>query len=169
MSAAGVGVALSVTRHLYDHYFRVVSHGASNIPKSGPTIVASNHSGMLPSDGLMLWTDIVLQTDPPRVPRPIADYFVPSLPWVNILFARGGVIAGSRGNVHAALDAGELLMVFPEGVAGIGKPFAERYKLQRWTAGHVELAIPTPGRHRARRGHRRRGVVAAAGEGSSRR
>ncbi len=145
MSVPGVGVGLSVLRHLYDFYFRVQSHGAHHIPKDGPTIVAANHSGMLPLDAMMLWVDILLQTDPPRVARPVADYFVPQLPFINILFARGGMLSGSRGNVHAALEAGELLEIFPEGVRGIGKPFSQRYQLQQWNVGHVELAI----RHRA--------------------
>ena len=130
---------------LYEHYLRVQAHGAGNIPREGPTIVVANHSGMLPLDGMMLWTDIVLQTEPARVPRPVADFFVPALPFINIIFARGGVIGGTRGNVHAALEAGELLELFPEGVHGIGKGFSQRYRLQRWSVGHAELAI----RHRA--------------------
>lgn len=145
MSREGVAFGLSMFRPLYEHYFRVRSHGAEKIPREGPTIVVANHSGMLPLDGMMLWTDIVLHTDPARVPRPVADFFVPALPFINIIFARGGVIGGTRGNVHAALEAGELLELFPEGVAGIGKGFSERYRLQRWSVGHAELAI----RHRA--------------------
>ncbi len=145
MSRQGVGVGLSLFRHLHDHYFRVKSYGTHNIPASGATIVVANHSGMLPIDGFMLWSDILLNTDPPRAGRPVADFFVPALPFINTVFARGGMIAGSRGNVHAALEAGELLFIFPEGVRGIGKPYAKRYQLQRWTVGHAELAI----RHRA--------------------
>lgn len=144
-SPNGVAVGLSVVRNLYDHYFRVQSFGHEHIPAAGPTILVSNHSGMLPLDGMMLWADVLLHTDPPRVPRPIADYFVPSLPFINILFSRAGMVSGSRGNVHTLLERGELLELFPEGVAGIGKPPSEAYRLQRWTVGHAELAI----RHRA--------------------
>ncbi|MCB9677571.1 MAG: acyltransferase family protein [Alphaproteobacteria bacterium] len=129
----------------YEWYFRVESHGAENIPKTGPGILAANHSGTLPMDGAMLWVDVLRNTDPPRCSRPLADYFVPSLPFVSTLFARCGVVGGSRGNAQALLEAGELLMIFPEGVPGIGKPFAQRYQLQHWTKGHCELAI----RHRA--------------------
>ncbi len=143
-SQQGVEVALGVVRHLYDYYFRVQSTGVQHVPTTGGAIVVGNHSGTLPLDGMMLWADILLKTDPPRFARPIADYFVPALPFVSTLFARGGMVNGSRGNVHALLDAGELLELFPEGVRGIGKPFAERYQLQRWTVGHAELAI----RHR---------------------
>ena len=130
-----------VGKGLYERYFRVETHGAENIPATGPGILAGNHSGTLPMDAMMLWVDVVRNTEPPRCSRALADYFVPSLPVVSTLFARCGVVGGSRGNAQALLEAGELLMIFPEGVPGIGKPFSERYKLQHWTKGHCELAI----------------------------
>ncbi|MAY81405.1 MAG: glycerol acyltransferase [Deltaproteobacteria bacterium] len=126
---------------LYDKYFRVRSHGHENIPSSGPAVLAANHSGNLPIDGMMIWLDVVRNSDPPRVPRPIADHFVPSLPYLGTLFARGGLVGGSRGNARSLLDAGEMLMIFPEGVPGIVKPFSERYQLQHFREGHAELAI----------------------------
>lgn len=144
-SPAGVAVALSTVRHLYDRYFRVQSHGAEHIPRTGAAIVVANHSGTLPLDGMMLWADILLHTSPPRLPRAVADHFVPALPFINTLFSRAGMVPGSRGNVRALLERGELLLLFPEGVAGIGKPPSAAYQLQRWTVGHAELAI----RHQA--------------------
>ena len=125
----------------YDKYFRVKSYGAENIPKTGPAVLAANHSGTLPVDGAMLYLDVFRNTEPPRVPRPVADYFVSTLPVVGTLFARCGVVGGSRGNARALLQAGEMLMIFPEGTPGIGKPFSERYQLQEWRKGHCELAI----------------------------
>ncbi len=89
----------------------------------------------------MLWCDVVRNTHPPRAPRPVADYFVSTLPFLGTLFARGGAIGGSRGNVRRLLEQGELLMLFPEGTPGIGKPFSERYQLQAWRKGHCEFAL----------------------------
>jgi len=66
---------------------------------------------------------------------------VPVLPFVSTFFARVGVVSGTRGNVRALLERGELLMIFPEGTPGIGKAFAQRYQLQNWRVGHAELAI----------------------------
>ncbi len=126
---------------MYDNYFRVKSYGSENIPTSGAAVLAANHSGTLPLDGAMLWVDVLRHTEPPRTARPIADYFVSTLPLVSTLFARCGVVGGSKGNARALLEAGELLMIFPEGTPGIGKPFSERYKLQKWRQGHCELAI----------------------------
>ena len=64
-----------------------------------------------------------------RIVRPIADLFVAGFPLVNALFARLGVVSGTRANVRHLLADGELLAIFPEGVSGVAKPFRERYHL----------------------------------------
>lgn len=140
-----VALGEALTAPLYEKYFRVRSHGAENIPATGPAVLAANHSGAVPVDGMMLWADVLRNTNPPRVPRAVADHFVPMIPMIGTLFARGGMVGGSRGNARALLESGELLMIFPEGVPGVAKHFRDRYRLQEWRVGHVELAI----RHRA--------------------
>lgn len=129
---------------IYQHYFRVQSHGIENIPSSGAAILAANHSGMLPIDGTMIYCDVLHNSQPARIPRPVTDHFVPSLPLISTLYARCGTVGGSRGNVHALLSRGELILIFPEGVPGIAKPFRERYQLRPFRVGVVEMAI----RHR---------------------
>ena len=141
MHPSFVAFGASLLGPLYDKYFRTISHGAENIPDSGATILAANHSGNLPIDGAMLYIDVLRKTEPPRVSRPIADHFVPALPFIGTAFARGGMVGGSRGNARALLEAGECLMIFPEGVPGIIKPFSQRYQLETFRVGHAELAI----------------------------
>jgi 1-acyl-sn-glycerol-3-phosphate acyltransferase len=136
-----VAMGESLMSWLYDHYFRVKSYNSERIPRKGSAVIAANHSGTLPLDGTMLWLDILRHTEPPRAARPVADYFVSTLPVVSTLFARCGAVGGSRGNARALLQAGDLLLIFPEGTGGIGKPFRDRYKLQDWRQGHCELAI----------------------------
>ncbi len=145
LSPRWVAATLHLLRPVYESYFRVSSHGIENVPADGPAILAPNHSGVIPIDALMLWTDVVRRTDPPRVPRAVSDHFVPLLPFVSLLFSRCGVVGGSRGNLHHLLERGELMMIFPEGTRGVGKPFSQRYQLQEWRVGHTEMAI----RHRA--------------------
>lgn len=134
-------VALAVTRFLYERYFRVLSYGVENVPATGGAVLAANHSGTLPLDALMIWADIVRRADPARVPRAILDNFVAQIPFVSTLFSRAGAVGGTRGDFLHLLEAGELILVFPEGSPGIGKLYRDRYQLQDWRVGHAELAI----------------------------
>ncbi|MFN0249471.1 MAG: lysophospholipid acyltransferase family protein [Kofleriaceae bacterium] len=135
---------VAAARPIYERYFRVKSSGATRIPE-GPVVLIANHAGILPVDGAMLCLDVLLQSNPTRIPRAITDHFVPRLPLVSTLFARLGVVSGTRANVRQLLERGELLVIFPEGVSGPAKRFRERYTIQKWSAGFAELAI----RHRA--------------------
>jgi 1-acyl-sn-glycerol-3-phosphate acyltransferase len=140
-----VAVGVWLTRFLHRTWFRVTAHGAENLPARGRAILAANHSGLLPLDAAMLYADVLSHGDPPRVPRPVADHFVPALPFIGTFFSRLGMVNGTRANVARLLEQEELVMVFPEGTPGIGKPPSERYRLQTWRVGHAELAL----RHRA--------------------
>ncbi|MFO0757362.1 MAG: lysophospholipid acyltransferase family protein [Byssovorax sp.] len=135
--AAGAGLF----RVFYERYFRVDSRGAENIPREGPAILVANHSGTVPIDGLMLYLDVLRRTDPPRVLRAIGDRFIPALPVISTLFARTGTVSGTRENLRALLAHGELVLIFPEGTPGVGKPFHDRYHLLPFRVGHVETAI----------------------------
>ncbi|MGE0789158.1 MAG: lysophospholipid acyltransferase family protein [Sandaracinaceae bacterium] len=137
----GTELGLAATRFLYEVYFRVESRGIEHVPSEGAAVIAANHGGMLPFDAAMLHTDIVRRTEPVRRPRTVADQFVPKLPFFSTLVARSGVISGSRRNVEHVLETGQLLLVFPEGTVGIGKPPSQRYRLQTWRGGHAELAM----------------------------
>ncbi len=126
---------------LYDRYFRVTSYDACNVPASGPTILVANHGGVLPVDAAILCLDVLRRVDPPRIPRAVADHFVPRLPLIGTLFARAGVVSGTRANTRRLLERGELVAIWPEGVSGPAKRFRDRYHLQAWSVGFAELAI----------------------------
>lgn len=141
MSRDGAAFGLVFTRFLYEAWFRVRSVDIGNVPATGPVVIACNHSGYLPLDGLMVGTDLLRRGPRGRPARVVIDHFVPNLPWVNLLFQRAGAVAGSRGNFHAILDAGGLIVVFPEGTPGIGKGVRRRYQLQPFREGFAELAV----------------------------
>ncbi len=126
---------------LYRLYFRVKSEGHENIPSEGPAVLAANHGGLLPFDGAMGVVDLLLNTDPPRLARAIVDRWAGSLPWVNVFYARVGQVVGTRENFSDLLDDGQLVLVFPEGVDGIRKTYAQRHRLQRFRMGFVEQAL----------------------------
>jgi 1-acyl-sn-glycerol-3-phosphate acyltransferase len=126
---------------LYRYYFRVRSQGHENLPVEGPALLVANHAGLLPMDGAMGVVDVLLRTDPPRLARCIVDRWAGELPWVNVFFARVGQVVGTRENFSDLLDDGQLVLVFPEGTAGICKPITQRYRLQDFRVGFVEQAL----------------------------
>jgi 1-acyl-sn-glycerol-3-phosphate acyltransferase len=126
---------------LYRLYFRVESRGHENVPAEGPTILAANHAGVLPFDGAMAVLDVLLHTDPPRLPRAVVDRWAGSLPFVNVFFARVGQVIGTRENFTDLLEDGQCLLVFPEGMSGVAKRITQRYRLQRFHPGFVEQSL----------------------------
>ncbi len=127
---------------LYRYYFRAETHGIEQLPQ-GRMLLIANHAGQLPFDGAMLGVAMLLEASPPRIARALGEYWIPSLPWFNVLAARSGVVVGTPQNGKALLEAGECVMVFPEGVRGINKPYRRRYQLQRFGLGFMRLALET--------------------------
>jgi 1-acyl-sn-glycerol-3-phosphate acyltransferase len=127
---------------LYRHYFRVETHDSENVPE-GRVLLICNHAGQLPFDGAMLGTAMVLEAQPPRICRPMGEYWIPSIPFFNVAAARSGAMVGTPENCVSMLEAGEAVMVFPEGVRGMNKLYSQRYKLQRFGLGFMRLALET--------------------------
>ena len=136
-----LATAVAASRALYDLYFRVDSKGIDHVPAEGAAILVGNHGGALPMDAAMLCLDVLRRTEPPRIPRAVADHFVPRLPLVSTLLARLGMVSGTRANVRALIERGELIAIWPEGVSGPAKPYRDRYTIQHWRVGFAELAI----------------------------
>lgn len=143
-SPATLRSALPFALAIYRAWFRVRSSGHENLPAGGAAILAANHGGLLPFDGAMTVADVLLHTDPPRLLRSVVDRWAGELPFVNVFFARVGQVVGTRENFVELLEDGQLVLVFPEGMAGIRKTVAQRHRLQAFHVGFVELAL----RHR---------------------
>ncbi len=136
--------AYAVFKLLYRHYFRVASSGHAAIPEKSGAILAANHGGLLPFDGAMVVVDMLLRANPPRLARAIVDRWAGTLPFVNIFYSRVGQVIGTRENFRSLLRTSQIVLVFPEGTAGIRKRAADRYVLQKFNVGFVEESI----RHR---------------------
>ena len=126
---------------LYRWYFRVRSEGHEHLPVEGPAVLVANHGGLLPFDAAMAVMDVLLHSDPPRLPRAIVDRWAGTLPWINVFYARVGQVIGTRENFADLLDDGQLVLVFPEGMDGVRKPITQRYRLQAFRVGFVEQAL----------------------------
>ena len=134
-------LAYFAAENLYRRYFRVQSTGHEHVPTEGRCILAANHSGAVPIDGVMVGIDLVKKLEPPRLMRAVVDNFVAAMPWVGLFMQRCGQVVGTRRNFEQLLEAGELVCVFPEGTKGISKPFKQRYQLTRFNVGFVELSL----------------------------
>ena len=135
-------VLMSVLRPFYEKYFRVEVRGLENIPDEGPALVVSNHSGTLPLDGLMLQVAVHDHHPAQRQLRLLGADLVFLLPVVNELARKAGHTLACTEDAGELLERGEVVGVMPEGFKGLGKPFSERYKLQRFgRGGFVSTAL----------------------------
>ncbi|MEU2428539.1 lysophospholipid acyltransferase family protein [Streptomyces sp. NPDC007861] len=135
-------VLMSLVRPLYDKYFRVEVKGIENIPSHGGALVVANHSGTLPLDGLMMQVAVHDNHPADRHLRLLAADLVFVLPVINELARKAGHTLACSEDAERLLQQGEVVGVMPEGFKGIGKPFSERYKLQRFgRGGFVSTAL----------------------------
>ncbi|MEV6400647.1 lysophospholipid acyltransferase family protein [Streptomyces sp. NPDC051907] len=135
-------VLMSLVRPLYEKYFRVEVKGVENIPAEGGALVVANHSGTLPLDGLMMQIAVHDNHPADRHLRLLAADLVFMLPVVNELARKAGHTLACSEDAERLLQGGEVVGVMPEGFKGIGKPFSERYKLQRFgRGGFVSTAL----------------------------
>jgi 1-acyl-sn-glycerol-3-phosphate acyltransferase len=128
-------VLLAAARPLYQHYFRVQADGLENIPDTGGALVVANHSGTLPLDGVMTQLAIFDHHPAHRNLRMLAADLVFRIPVVGPAARKGGHTLACNADAERLLARGELVGVYPEGFKGIGKPFSERYRLQRFGRG----------------------------------
>lgn len=129
-------------RPIAEKWFRVEVRGAENIPTEGGALVVSNHSGTVPVDGLV--TGVSIHDHTGRHLRPLGADLVFRLPIIGEIARKGGATLACNEDAERMLRGGELVGVWPEGFKGIGKPYSDRYKLQRFgRGGFVSAALRT--------------------------
>ncbi len=128
---------------LFNHYFRCEVFGLEHVPGTGRALLAGNHSGQIPIDGMMTGTAILKLHPQPRVVRGMVDRWVASLPFISTRYRRWGQVIGDPKICEGLLNRDEMVFVFPEGMPGVSKLFSERYQLKRFGTGFVRLAIKT--------------------------
>ena len=142
---------------LYRHWFRVEVRGIENIPATGGALVVSNHSGTIALDSLMVQLAIHDEHPQHRVMRALGADLVFRRLFLGTIAQSGSTLA-TNADAERLFAQGELVGVFPEGFKGVGKPFRERYKLQRFgRGGFVSAALGRAGADHPVLGRRRRG------------
>lgn len=124
---------VQVLEPLAEKWFRLEVRGVHNIPAEGGALLVGNHSGTVPIDGLI--TSYAVHRYAQRTLRPLAADLVFALPFVGETARKFGATLACTEDAERLLGRGELAAVWPEGFKGVGKPFSERYKLQRFGRG----------------------------------
>ena len=132
---------------LYKTWWRVQLKGMDRIPAEGPALIVGNSSGTMPWPGIMLAYALMAREHNPRRLNICCE-----MGWIederlHHLGRELGFVPWSADNVKELFARGELVAVFPEGIDGAVKPFAERYRLSRfdWTRilPAIEAGVPT--------------------------
>jgi 1-acyl-sn-glycerol-3-phosphate acyltransferase len=135
-------VMLPALRPIYEKYFRIEARGMEHVPSTGGALIVANHSGTVPVDSAM--TTVALHDHHPakRHLRMLAADLVFTMPVVAPMARKTGATLACNEDAERLMKAGELVGVWPEGFKGIGKPYHERYKLQRFgRGGFVSAAL----------------------------
>jgi 1-acyl-sn-glycerol-3-phosphate acyltransferase len=137
-------LVLPALRPLYQRWFRVETIGTHHIPETGGALLVANHSGTLPLDAVM--TTVAVHDDHPanRHLRLLGADLMFTMPVSGSLARKSGATLACNPDAERLMSSGEIVGVFPEGFKGIGKPFRDRYKLQRFgRGGFVSAALRT--------------------------
>ena len=143
-----------IMRHLNKNYFRSRFVGFEQ-PIRGkhpgaPVIYASNHSGMaFPWDGMALSAGVFERSgyQLKDAMRPIASPLLSkhramSPFMVEEFWRRQGAIDATMENFESQMDEdGVNLLIYPEGIGGIGKGFNRRYEVQRISTSMIRMSI----------------------------
>lgn len=125
---------------LLKSYFRMEVIGIENIPRKGPALIISNHSGFVGADAVLL--TYVIKRATRRRARLLAHRaffdFSSRLKKVSESFGlkKAGVFSGVE-----ILKREQLLILFPEGEAGNFKATTHAYELQPFHTGFIRMAL----------------------------
>ena len=137
-------VLLGAFRPLYERWFRVDAVGLDNIPGEGAALVVANHSGTIALDAVMTQLAVLDHHPAHRALRVLGADLVFATPVLGPLARRSGATLACAEDALDLLRDGQVVGVWPEGFKGSGKPFSERYRLQRFgRGGFVATALRT--------------------------
>lgn len=131
-----------LARFFHQRWWRVDWIGMENVPSQGAALLVANHAGTVPWDAIVTKFGVLDHHPAHRHVRLLAADLAFRMPFIGPLARKSGNTLATAEDAYRLLDKGELLGVFPEGYKGVGKPFSQRYKLQRFgRGGFIELAL----------------------------
>jgi len=135
---------MPIFRWLYHDYWRVQTLGIENVPATGRAMLVSNHAGVIPYDGAMIRTALILEHPSPRHGRALILNQLFAMPVASWFLRRTGNTLAHPGDAERLLERDELVLIFPEGAKGAGKLYRDRYRLRRFgRGGFIQIALRT--------------------------
>ena len=134
-------LARTMYQPIYEKWFRAEWDGLEKIPTDGGALLVANHAGAIPSDAPVIMHGI--ETELERPVYGLAENIFKRMPVVGTMWSRVGGVNAHPDNAYRLLrEQDQLVLVFPEGTKGTGKPFSRRYQLARFgRGGFVEIAM----------------------------
>jgi 1-acyl-sn-glycerol-3-phosphate acyltransferase len=126
---------------LYNFWWRVDFEGLENFPAEGPALIVGNVGGLLPWPAFMF---IYALAHSGTINRPV--HTLMSLDWtddsrLSEALTRSGFEPWSQERLEQLLSAGEVALVFPEGLDGLTKPFSARNRLRDFDPEMIASAL----------------------------
>ncbi|HYS80696.1 MAG TPA: lysophospholipid acyltransferase family protein [Anaeromyxobacteraceae bacterium] len=129
---------------LYASWWRVETRQVEHVPATGPVIIVANHGGALFWDALVLRLALLREHPARRELRPLLDDRALGTPVFGRAAARLGAVAATPEHALELLGGGAVLAVFPEGSRNAGRPWPERYRVDRFgRGGFARIALRT--------------------------
>ncbi len=122
-------------------YFRLEIEGVENLPKSGPVIIAPNHSGFTAMDAMIV--AYIIQEKTGRTPRVLTHHLWFLTKTTALPANKLGFIEANYENGVSYLKKKQMIVLFPEGEHGNFKPTSKRYQLQEFKRGFIRMALAT--------------------------
>ncbi|MDZ7359689.1 MAG: hypothetical protein ONB46_03025 [candidate division KSB1 bacterium] len=149
---------MALIKHVLDplnqYYFRSEFVGFEPFPQRNhperPLIFASNHSGMaFPWDAIVFATQLFKRGgyNMTKAVRPLASPMLSQTNLMNPFLVKnfwkraGGIPATSLNFETMMYYQDSQILVYPEGVPGIGKGFDKRYRLQRFATSFIRISL----------------------------
>lgn len=153
-----VGYAVSITQKVLNsinkYYFRVEFIGFDEFPERNnphhPLIFASNHSGMAFPWDAICFASALLERNNFELGKAVRPLTAPALSKAHFMspflianfWRRLGGIDATRLNYETMMYYKDAhILIYPEGVPGIGKGFDNRYHLQKLSTSSLRMSI----------------------------
>ena len=129
---------------LYASWWRVETRQLEHVPATGPVIIVANHGGALFWDALVLRLALLREHPARRELRPLLDDRALGTPVFGRAAVRLGAVAATPEHALELLGGGAAVAVFPEGSRNAGRPWPERYRVDRFgRGGFARIALRT--------------------------